>query len=261
MTDRPFYFGTNFKMHQTPTESRQFVSDLHERLGSPDSVQLFVIPPYTSLVWAVEEAVDTGIWVGAQNMHFAERGAFTGEISAAMLQAAGVDMVMLGHAERRQLFGETDAALHKKVQAALRAGLRILLCVGENAEEKAFGIEAETVARQLKIALHNFRSDDLPRLIVAYEPVWSIGEGGTPAGVADVEYTARHIRATLVTLFGTAGQTVPLLYGGSVNLDNCVDYARLDLIDGLFVGRAAWQVAGYVEVFQAGFAAKTEATS
>jgi triosephosphate isomerase len=254
-----FYFGTNFKMHQTPDESAAFLLDLHTTWTGQAHIQLFILPPFTSLARLNDQR--NGIWVGAQTMHEAEAGAFTGEISAPMLAALNLDLVMLGHAERRQHFGETDAALRKKVRRALDHGLRVLLCVGENAFEHEMEVTQETLARQLKIALHDVRSRDLfdadsPRLLVAYEPVWAIGVGGRPARVPDVESAVVSIRAALASLFGDDSADIPLLYGGSVDATNCGGYARIDGMDGLFVGRAAASVAGFVGVLEMALAAK-----
>jgi triosephosphate isomerase len=187
-------------------------------------------------------------------MHHELSGAFTGEVSALMLEELSVQMVMLGHAERRQVFGETDANLQRKVDTALARGLRVLLCVGETAWEREQEVTASTLTRQLRIALHNVKPDSLmgsaPRLLVAYEPVWAIGEGSTPATPDAIAESIVPIRDVLTDKFPDAN--VPLLYGGSVNLDNCRDYAALSGIDGLFVGRAAWTVDGYLEVLKAG---------
>ena len=252
-TPRPFLFGTNFKMHQTPAESMGFYRELATASLVPEGCRLFMIPPFTSLAAVTDLARrdPAGIWIGAQNMHWAERGAYTGEISAAMLVALGVDLVLLGHAERRGLFHETDADLNKKVLAALSAGLRVLLCVGETAEERAFGVGSETVARQVKIALDGIEPAAIPMLQVAYEPVWSIGEGGVPAHPEDVAPLAALIRANLLDRLGRTGATVPVLYGGSVNPDNAGTFASVEGIDGLFVGRAAWTVEGYRETLKA----------
>jgi triosephosphate isomerase len=259
---RPFFFGTNFKMHQTPEETTAFIAALgpavREALAGHGDAHLFVIPPFTSLPAAVAAArgTDPPLWVGAQNMHQATEGAYTDEISARMLQAVGVDLVLLGHAERRALFAETDAALNAKVAAALGAGFRVLLCVGETAEEKGFGVGAETVARQLKIALHGLDPARLSGLLVGYEPVWSIGAGGTPAQPADVTEATGAIRAALASRFGEPGGRVPILYGGSVNAENCGAVVALEGIDGLFIGRSAWQVEGFARVLAAALAAR-----
>lgn len=259
MSRRPLLFGTNFKMHQTPAESARFYRDLSASLPAADGVQLFVIPPATSLaaVCDLAKADDRGIWIGAQNMHWAPEGAWTGEVSAGMLVALGVDLVLLGHAERRAHFHEGDYDLNRKVVAGAAAGLRVLLCVGETAEERAYGVGPETVARQLKIGLHDFPAAALPRLLLAYEPVWSIGAGGTPAAPADVQPIAALIHGTLRDLFGEAAATVPVLYGGSVNPDNAGTFVGVPGIGGLFVGRAAWTVEG----FRATLAAARESRS
>jgi L-erythrulose 1-phosphate isomerase len=250
---RPLVFGTNFKMHQTAAESAAFFRDLAASPAAGDDARLFVIPPFTSLAAVCELARADGgrFWVGAQNIHWAPEGAWTGEVSAGMLVALGVDLVLLGHAERRTHFHEDDRDLNKKVLAAAAAGLRVLLCVGETADERAFGVGPETVARQLKIGLHDLPAAALPRLLIAYEPVWSIGAGGTPASPADVEPIATLIRRTLGDRFGAAADPVPVLYGGSVNPGNAGPFVAVPGIDGLFVGRAAWTVDGFLATLAA----------
>lgn len=243
-----FFFGTNLKMHQTAAETRQFLAELKTAVPEGLPVQLFVIPPFTSLPGLRDLAGPAGMWVGAQNMHWAPAGAFTGEISAPMLTSLGVDLVMLGHAERRRWAHETDQELQKKVNAALGAGLRVLLCVGEAAFEKECGAGCATVERQLHVNLHDVPPSNCDRLLIAYEPVWSIGEAGTPAIVGEVAPVIGRIRATLCRLFGAVGQRIPVLYGGSVNLENCRVYAAMTALDGLFVGRAAWTATGFAGV-------------
>lgn len=260
--NRPYVFGTNFKMNQTPAESAAFYSRLSASGETSPGVNLFIIPPFTSLA-AVARAASEGpndIWIGAQNVHWAADGAYTGEISVGMLLALGVDLILLGHAERRRDFHETDADLNKKVHAALGAGLRVLLAVGETAEERTFGVSAETVARQLKIALHGVveARHSVPLLHIAYEPVWSIGAGGTPASPEDVAPIAKSIRATLEVLFGDPGLDIPILYGGSVDPTNAGSFTALPDIDGLFVGRAAWTVEGFTATYEAGLSGREE---
>jgi L-erythrulose 1-phosphate isomerase len=255
---RPLCFGTNLKMHQIPAETTAFVGGIRAAVGDVlerDDIHLFVIPPFTSLPAAVEAARGTGLWIGAQNVHPAPDGAFTGEISTGMLQAVGVDLVLIGHAERRGLFGETDAFVNEKVRAALGAGLRVLVCVGETAAEKGYGAGPESVVRQLKFALHGVESDAVDRLMVGYEPVWSIGAGGTPAHPDDVSLTAGHLRAALRSLYPAHADAIPILYGGSVDPTNVAGFVALDDIDGAFVGRAAWTIDGYAAVLQAALAA------
>ena len=252
---RPFVFGTNFKMNQTPAESAAFYQQLSASVQVPADAHLFFIPPFTSLS-AVKDVAGQPphqIWVGAQNVHWAPDGAYTGEISVSMLLALDVDLVLLGHAERRRYFHETDVDLNRKVLAALNAGLRVLLAVGETAEERSFGVGGETVLRQLRIGLHGVQPEQLGRVQIAYEPVWSIGAGGTPASPGDVEPIATLIRSGCEDLFAGSGAEIPILYGGSVDPSNAGTFTALPDIDGLFVGRAAWAVDGFVATYHAGY--------
>ena len=251
---RPFLFGTNFKMNHTPVESAAFYQQLAAAVQIPPDTHLFVIPPFTSLsaVKDVASQPPHKIWVGAQNVHWAPEGAYTGEISVGMLLALEVDLVLLGHAERRRDFHETDDELNRKVLAALGAGLRVLLAVGETAQERSFGVGGETVLRQLKIGLHGVEPEHLNLLQIAYEPVWSIGAGGTPARPGDVEPIASVIRSGCRDLFGEPGNEIPILYGGSVDPSNAGTFTALPDIDGLFVGRAAWTVEGFIATYEAG---------
>lgn len=253
---RPYVFGTNFKMNQTPPESAAFYRQLAASLTIPPEARVFIFPPFTSLD-AVTQAAKEGpanLWIGAQNVHFQPEGAFTGEISVRMLQALGVDIVLLGHAERRQVFQEKDVDLNKKVRAVLDAGLRILFGIGETADERGYGVSNETILRQLKIGLHGVEPGQLAQVNIAYEPVWSIGAGGTPATPDDVEPIAATIRAALGELFGDAGSAVPVLYGGSVDPKNAGTFTSLPNVDGLLVGRAGWAVDSFVATFESGLA-------
>jgi len=256
---RPFLFGTNLKMNQTADETARFVAELARAVAPPTpGAHLFVLPPYTSLPAATVAAREhrSALWIGAQNMHWAAEGAYTGEVSARMLTALGVDLVLLGHAERRGLFQETDEAINQKILAAQAAGLRVLLCVGETAAEKERGAGEETVARQLTTALDELDLAALPRMQVAYEPVWSIGAGGTPARPEDIAPVAARLRATLGGLFGDPGRGVSILYGGSVDQTNAGAFTALPDIDGLFVGRAAWSVDGFRATLAAALAGR-----
>jgi len=248
------YVGTNLKLHQTVEETAAFVASVAELTADTareHAVQRFIIPPYTSLSAAVAQARDTGIWIGAQNVHWAPDGAFTGEISVRMLQAVGVDLILIGHAERRGLFHETDEEINKKILAAVAAGFRVLFCIGETAAEKSFGVGPESVVRQLKIGLSGLPLYALSQILIGYEPVWSIGTGGIPANPDDVAEIAAEIRAALHLTFGDPGVSVPILYGGSVSPTNCADFTALPVIDGVFVGRAAWTVDGFGDILNA----------
>jgi triosephosphate isomerase len=242
---RSFFFGTNTKMHQTPAETLAFLDGLAALLPSGPT-QLFVLPSFTSLPDAARHPVRRHIWLGAQNVHWEDQGAHTGEVSAPMLAALGLDLVMVGHAERRAA-GETDATIAGKVRAALRHGLRVLLCVGETRDERAAGVGEEVALRQVMLALHGFEPEQMERVIVAYEPVWSIGEDGTPATPEEAWPVAMAIKRRLTE---ENGRGAAVLYGGSVNAENAAAFARARAFDGLFVGRAAWTPEGFAEVLR-----------
>ena len=244
---RRFFFGTNLKMNQTASESIAFLDGLADAIDLDHSpMQFFVIPPFTSLSAVARHPARAALWVGAQNMHWAEKGAFTGEISAAMLREFDIDLVLIGHAERRQHFGDTDPIVQRKIEAVLGSGMRALLCVGETAAAHDAGTGREHVLAQLRTAIENISDAEAAGLLVAYEPIWSIGEGGTPARPDEVEAMMVTMRAQLDDRFGPDVRP-PLLYGGSVDAGNCAAFAAIPAIDGLFVGRAAWTVCGFAE--------------
>jgi triosephosphate isomerase len=247
-----FLFGTNLKMHQTPQQSRDYLTRLAALLSDVpdrDRATLWVIPPFTSLASVADLCAAHGFTLGAQNMHWDDEGARTGEISPVMLKACGARWVMLGHAERRQQFGETDEMLNKKALAAARHGLTAMLCVGEPAHVRQVGAGDEYVAQQLKLALAGFPAAGTG-LIVLYEPLWSVGAGGAAADPDHVAAAMDNIRRVLGTLFGPGGARVPVLYGGSVDADNGAQYARLPQVDGMGVGRAGWQPESFVRVLE-----------
>ena len=248
MTERPRYWiGTSWKMNKTLAEARAFA----EGLAAADSrhdprVQRFVIPPFTAAREVKQMLAATSVKVGAQNMHWANAGAWTGEISAPMLKDCGLDLVELGHSERREHFGETDETVGLKVEAAVRHGLIPLICVGETLRARDAGRADETLARQTRAALA--RLDGRQRaapLLLAYEPVWAIGEHGVPASADYADARQAHIANVA---HAALGRPAPCLYGGSVNLDNCAELISSPHIDGLFIGRSAWNVAGYLEI-------------
>ena len=240
--------GTNWKMNKSLPEAARYSRDLAVLLGKlreSERLQAFVIPPFTSIE-TMRQHSDGRFWVGAQNVHWADWGPYTGEISVPMLCEAGVQLVLLGHAERRQHFYETDELVNRKLHAVLKNGLRALLCVGEREEEKDAGIEREVLSRQLQVALQSIALDAVSRLMVAYEPVWAIGEAGTVANVAYISQMLACIRSVLGQILGQRlAASVPLLYGGSINLENAAEIVTIDEGAGLFVGRAAWTIEGF----------------
>lgn len=250
-----FWIGTGWKMNKTVAETFHYIANLKKRLpaDSAGDYAFFVIPPFTALAAAREAIGAAPLLLGAQNMHWADAGAYTGEISAPMLKEFDIDLVELGHSERREYFGETDATINLKVKAALRHGLKPLLCVGDSAEERAAGASAEAVTRQVRLAFSGLSGSDVSRCLVAYEPIWAIGEGGVPA-------TAQEARDVHVALHATLKELdapfVPVLYGGSVNPDNAAALAVEPSVDGLFVGRAAWSPAGFASLISMVMAAR-----
>lgn len=240
---KKLYFGSNLKMYKTIKETVDYLQALVENTKdiSRDEIELFIIPSYTTLESAVKNVDRNFVKLGAQNMCWEDEGQFTGEISPVMLKELGLDLVMIGHSERRHVFGETDAEENKKVKAALNHGFTTLLCIGETAEEKNFGISPEVLRTQLKVGFHDVPVSQISNIWVAYEPVWSIGVNGTPASADYAEEMHKVIKSCLHEIFGDASETIPVLYGGSVNPGNADELIVQPSIDGLFTGRAAWQ--------------------
>ncbi|MBC7645023.1 MAG: triose-phosphate isomerase [Thermoleophilia bacterium] len=253
MTQRPVVIAANWKMNKLRAEAMEYVSDLatwiDDHLESPN-VQVIVAPTFTSLEQTVEQQPPFGVF--AQNMHQADTGAFTGEVSPAMLRDIGVSGVILGHSERRQYFNETDEALAEKVQAALAFQLRPMLCVGESLAQRKAGDARRIVEKSLRTALDGLDAEDVASLLyVAYEPVWAIGTGETATPEQAQEMHA-HIRSVLGDLFGLAiAAQVPILYGGSVKADNALELLAASDIDGALVGGAALEVASFLGTIQA----------
>jgi len=263
MTPRRLFLGTGWKMNKTVREAVDYTQRLIAHLGAirgHNQFQLFVVPPFTAIE-AVKRAADGKFWVGAQNMHWAKQGAFTGEISAPMLSELGVDLVELGHAERRTYFDETDEAIQRKVEAALEFNIRPLVCVGEQREERERGSGQDVVAQQLRRALQGTPAQMVGRLMVAYEPVWAIGERGTAATADDLRVMHEQIRSTLADMFSASAASIPVLYGGTVNEVNAVNLLAEGGVDGLFIGRAAWQADGFAGIIRTCANANLSSTS
>lgn len=240
------WVGTSWKMNKTLAEARAFAEALAAD-GDP-GVQRFVIPPFTAVREVKQILAATSVKVGAQNMHWDDAGAWTGEISPVMLKDCGLDLVELGHSERRRHFGETDETVGRKVEAAVRHGLTPLICIGETLSERESGRADDVLADQTRAALA--RLDDRQRsapILLAYEPVWAIGERGVPASA---EYADERQRRISEVAANALGRPVSCLYGGSVNLENCEELILCPHIDGLFIGRSAWQVEGYREILR-----------
>lgn len=240
---KKLYFGSNLKMYKNSQDTVAYLRDLegYTKDVSREDMELFIIPSFTSLESAVKQTNQNYIKLGAQNMCWEDEGQFTGEISPLMLKELNLNLVMIGHSERRHVFGESDVEENKKVLAALHHGFTALLCIGETQEQKDFGVSEEVLRTQLKIGLHGVSQAQTSNIWVAYEPVWSIGVNGTPASAQYAQQMHKVIKSTLKEMFGDAESNIPVLYGGSVNLQNAEELIVQPSIDGLFTGRAAWQ--------------------
>lgn len=245
--NRQFWVGTSWKMNKTLAEARVFAEGLKAADGDRHPrIQRFVIPPFTAVREVKAMLEGTSVKVGAQNMHWADEGAWTGEVSPLMLRDCNLDIVELGHSERREHFGETDETVGLKTEAAVRHGLVPLICIGETLEDREGGRATEVLAREVRGALSKLTgSRKQAPLLLAYEPVWAIGEHGIPA-TADYA-DARHAEIADVAA-EVLGRRVPCLYGGSVNPQNCEELITCPHIDGLFIGRSAWKVEGYLDI-------------
>lgn len=250
---KKLYIGTNTKMYKTIEETIEFLKELGKCTESisRDEMELFVIPSFTTLYSAKSIAKNANITLGAQNMAWEDRAALTGEISPLMLKEVGVKIVELGHSERRHIMGETDEMQRKKINKALSHNFWPLLCIGETLKQKENGIADEVLKTQLKIALGDVMAEQADNLWVAYEPVWAIGESGQPATPDYAAEKHKVIRDTLIELFGqNIGDNIPILYGGSVNNENAPEFIVVPNVDGLFIGRSAWDAKNFVSIIE-----------
>jgi triosephosphate isomerase len=241
--------AANWKMNLTNSEAESYLETFLSEIGQINDVEIVIIPPFTAIPALVSASEKVAfLRIGAQNMHWEKNGAFTGEVSAAMLRALYVKYVIVGHSERRTLFGETDEVVNRKVRAALDAGLRPILCVGESLHERDSGQVEEVLRRQLHKGLENVVEKDLPEIVVAYEPCWAIGTGRT-ATPAEAEQSHAFIRSDLSELFGaTTADRVRIQYGGSVKPENAEDLMRQKNIDGALIGGASLDPRSFARI-------------
>ncbi|MBB3612347.1 triose-phosphate isomerase [Rhizobium sp. BK602] len=248
MTASPRYWiGTSWKMNKTLAEARVFAEALRDADDQRDpAIQRFIIPPFTAIREVKAILSETSVKVGAQNMHWADQGAWTGEISPLMLRDCNLDIVELGHSERREHFGETNETVGLKTEAAVRHGLIPLICIGETLSDRESGRATEILSEQVVGALSRLSaSQKQAQILLAYEPVWAIGEKGIPA---EPSYADARQAEIIAVAEGVLGRRIPCLYGGSVNPDNCEELISCPHIDGLFIGRSAWNVEGYLDI-------------
>ena len=228
----------NWKMNKTATEAAELIDALIPAVKDADC-EVVICTPYTSLCTAVEKTKGTNIHVGAENVHFEASGAYTGEISAAMLVDLGVEYVIVGHSERRQYFAETDVTVNKRALAALNAGLKTIICVGESLDQREQGVTEELVRMQTKIALQGVTAEQLKNVIIAYEPIWAIGTGRTATADQAQEVCAA-IRQVVGEVYGAAAaDALTVQYGGSMNAKNCDELLGKPDVDGGLIGGAS----------------------
>ena len=225
----------NWKMNKTPKEAKELLNAITP-LVKDAGCEVIACVPYVDLATALEATEGTNVKIGAENCHWAESGAFTGEISTGMLKDMGVEYVVLGHSERRQYFGETDETVNKRTKAALAAGLKPIVCVGELLWERECDITEEVIARQIKLDLFNVTEEELKNVVIAYEPVWAIGTGKT-ATADQAEEVCTFIRATIAKLYNqAAADAVTIQYGGSMNDGNADELLSKTNVDGKLLG-------------------------
>ena len=247
MSRTPF-IAANWKMHKTVLEAVAFIKEFRQLAEAVHDVEIVVAPPFTALRPAADAAHASNIGIAGQNLHWERQGAFTGEVSAGMLKEAGAEYVIIGHSERRQLFGETDETVNRKLAAAVAAQLTPIVCIGETLAQRDGHETLAVLDRQIKHGLDGLTADQIAAHVIAYEPVWAIGTGrnATPAQAGEAH---AHIRSRLRQWFGgNAADQCHIIYGGSVKPENIRELAALEDVDGALVGGASLEVRGFFEI-------------
>ncbi|WJY27734.1 triose-phosphate isomerase [Sporosarcina trichiuri] len=248
---KPIIAG-NWKMYKTMQEAMDFMNALESRLDGTGAAELVICPPSPYLAALAGKAEKLPVKIGAQTMHEEDEGAFTGEVSPVMLKSIGVELVILGHSERRQYYNETDESVNRKVKAAFAHSLTPIVCVGETLEQREAEETAEVVGRQVKKAFEGVREEDAKQSIVAYEPVWAIGTGRT-ATAEDANEVCAHIRTVLAEIFSEeTAEAIRIQYGGSVKPANIKELLAMSDIDGALVGGASLDPDSFAELAKAG---------
>ena len=248
---RRIVIAGNWKMNMTPAKTKAFIEELAPMVKGQDKCDIVLCVPYVDIATAVEAAAGTNIHIGAENVHFAQSGAYTGEISAEMLTEIGTEYVVIGHSERRQYFGETDETVNLRTKAALAAGLKVILCLGEVKEERLAGITNEIVSMQTKLDLAGISAEELKNVIIAYEPVWAIGTGLT-ATPEQADETCGVIRAVIAELYGdAAAEEITIQYGGSMNDQNAAELLSKSNVDGGLIGGASLKTDKFTTIVKA----------
>jgi triosephosphate isomerase (TIM) len=241
----------NWKMHKDLSQSQNLISKLTNELGKEDvKCDIIICPPFTSLSEANGLVKNTKVKLGAQNMHFEDKGAFTGEVSAAMLKSVGCEYVILGHSERRAIFGESDEMINKKIKKALISGLRPIFCIGETLQQRESGTMNSVIKRQVTEGLQHVSKDEMEKVIVAYEPVWAIGTGVT-ASPQQAQEVHVYVRQLISDLFGEdTAEKLIIQYGGSVKPENAGELLSQSDIDGALVGGACLDPDSFLKIIK-----------
>ncbi len=248
---KPIIAG-NWKMFKTLPEAKSFMEEVRNVVPAKEEVESVVCSPALFLESLVNLAKGTNVGIGAQNMHFEENGAFTGEISPVMLEEIGVNYVILGHSERREMFNETDEAVNKKVIAAFNHGITPIVCCGETLEQRESGITNKYVSGQVQKALAGLSEDQAKRVVIAYEPIWAIGTGKSSTA-EDANKVCAHIRSVIAEQFSQdVAKAVRIQYGGSVKPANIKEYMSQPDIDGALVGGASLEPLSFLQLLEAG---------
>lgn len=246
---RKIIIAGNWKMNKTPSEAAELAEAIAKIKGK---CEIVICPPFVDLFYARRAIEGSGVKLGAQNCHWKENGAFTGEVSADMLLEVGCEYVIIGHSERRQYFGETDETVNLRTAAALAKGLKVILCVGESKDEREAGVTEQVIEKQIREDLKGFTAEDMANVVIAYEPIWAIGTGLT-ATSAQAEEVCAFIRSLLAGLFGkeTAEETT-IQYGGSMKASNAAELLSMPDIDGGLIGGASLKPEEFAAIVAAG---------
>ena len=242
----------NWKMNKTPSEAAELAAAIAQIEGA--KCEVVICPPFVDLFFAKKAIEGSNVKLGAQNCHWKESGAYTGEISADMLIEAGCDYVIIGHSERRQYFGETDETVNLRTKAALAKGLKVIVCVGETREEREGGITERVIERQIRLGLADLTNEEMANVVIAYEPVWAIGTGLTATN-EQAEEVCGFIRGLIAQIFNASvAEETTIQYGGSMNAGNCAALLAMPNIDGGLIGGAALKPADFATIVAAGSA-------
>ena len=250
-SEREIIIAGNWKMNMTPSKTAASIKELAPKVNNAKCTVVLCVPA-VDIPSAAEAAQGTNIKIGAENVHFEKNGAYTGEISAEMLTEMGVSYAIVGHSERRQYFGETDETVNLRAKAAITAGIRPIICVGETLKQREQGITSEIVAMQTKIALQNITEEEMQRVVIAYEPVWAIGTGKT-ATADQADEVCGIIRGVLAQLYGKAtAEATTIQYGGSMNAKNAAELLEKENVDGGLIGGASLKTEDFSIIVAAG---------